>query len=107
VPLDGDNFHIAFVLDTKHLGTVAIDLRTVGRAYSLSVKTETLRSAQRFGDELSRLTDRLSSLRYQSKSVEAVVAANATAAASEPAPAVAVVTDAPLRESADLFNESA
>jgi hypothetical protein len=107
VPLDGDNFHIAFVLDTKHLGTVAIDLRTVGRAYSLSVKTETLRSAQRFGDELSRLTDRLSSLRYQSKSVEAVVAASATPAAPEPVPAVAVVTDAPSKAPADLFNESA
>jgi len=75
VPLDGDNFHIAFVLDTKNLGTVAVDLRTVGRAFSLSVKTENLRTAQRFGDELSRLTDRLGSLRYQAKSVEAVVAA--------------------------------
>jgi hypothetical protein len=99
VPLDGDNFHIAFVLDTKHLGTVAIDLRTVGRAFSLKVQTENLRSAQRFGDELSRLSDRLSSLHYSPKSIEAVVAAPlaATPAAStlaaermsgEPTPAV-------------------
>ena len=25
--LDGDNFHIAFILDTQNLGTVAVDLR--------------------------------------------------------------------------------
>ncbi len=31
--LDGDNFHIAFVLDTKNLGTVTVDLQTVGRAF--------------------------------------------------------------------------
>jgi hypothetical protein len=94
VPLDGDNFHIAFVLDTKNLGTVAIDLRTVGRAFSLSVKTETLRTAQRFGDELSRLTDRLSTMRYQPKSVEAVVASS-PAGMPDPALEVAVATDAP------------
>ena len=75
VPLDGDNFHIAFVLDTKNLGTVAVDLRTVGRAFSLSVKTENVRTAERFGDELSRLTDRLATLRYRAMAVEAVVAA--------------------------------
>ena len=105
VPLDGDNFHIAFVLDTKNLGTVAIDLRTVGRAFSLAVKTENLRTAQRFGDELSRLTDRLSSLRYQPKSVEALVASAARAA--EPAIIGAVATGTPAGAPAAGFNERA
>jgi hypothetical protein len=105
VPLDGDNFHIAFILDTKNLGTVAIDLRTVGRAFSLSVKTENLRTAQRFGDELSRLTDRLGAMRYQAKSVEAIVAG--TAPASAPPVAVAIDTDSIVPEPANLFSESA
>jgi hypothetical protein len=97
VPLDGDNFHIAFILDTKNLGTVAIDLRTVGRAFSLSVKTENVRSAQRFGDELSRLTDRLSTLRYQPKSVEAIVASPTAPPTATIAPVVATdSTPAPL-----------
>jgi hypothetical protein len=72
--LDGDNFHIAFVLDTKHLGTVTVDLQTVGRAFSLAVKTENERSATRFGDALGRLTDRLETLRYRVNSAEATVA---------------------------------
>jgi hypothetical protein len=105
VPLDGDNFHIAFILDTKNLGTVAIDLRTVGRAFSLSVKTENLRTAQRFGDELSRLTDRLTSMRYQAKSVEAVVAG--TAPEPETPVSVAIDTNSTVREAANLFSESA
>jgi hypothetical protein len=105
VPLDGDNFHIAFILETKHLGTVAIDLRTVGRAFALSVKTESLRTAQRFGDELSRLTDRLSSLRYQPRSVEAVVAPHAGTPA--PAPVIAVPTEVAARPSTLEFNERA
>ena len=104
VPLDGDNFHIAFVLNTKNLGVVAIDLHTVGRAFSLAVKTENLRTAQRFGDELTRLTDRLESLRYQAKSVEAIVAPGAGASASPLAP---VVADTGGGEAAASFNERA
>ena len=50
--LDGDNFHIAFILDTKNLGTVAVDLQTVGRAFSLAVKTENETTAKRFADAL-------------------------------------------------------
>ena len=76
--LDGDNFHIAFVLDTKNLGTVTVDLQTVGRAFSLSVKTENETSAQRFGAALGRLTDRLETLRYRVNSAEAGVAARGT-----------------------------
>ncbi len=37
-PLDGANFRIAFVLDTTHYGTVAIDLVTVGREVAVEVR---------------------------------------------------------------------
>jgi len=87
--LDGDNFHIAFVLDTKHLGTVTVDLQTVGRAFSLAVKTESEGTAKRFAGALDRLTDRLQTLRYRVNSAEAVVAARGTAAAAPATPAVA------------------
>ncbi len=106
VPLDGDNFHIAFVLNTKNVGVVAIDLQTVGRAFSLAVKTENLRTAQRFGDELSRLTDRLESLRYQARSVEAIVAPGAGASASPLAPVV-TAAETGAGEAAASFNERA
>ena len=72
--LDGDNFHIAFVLDTKNLGTVTVDLQTVGRAFSLAVKTESEGSAKRFADQLDTLTTRLEKLRYRVNSAEASVA---------------------------------
>jgi len=86
--LDGDNFHIAFILDTKHLGTVSIDLQTVGRAFSLAVKTENEGTAKRFADSLDRLTGRLESLRYRVNSAEATVAARGT-----PAPAATAVAE--------------
>jgi hypothetical protein len=92
--LDGDNFHIGFVLDTKHLGTVTVDLQTVGRAFSLAVKTESEGSAKRFGDALGRLTDRLETLRYRVNSAEASVAARGTPAALAAAAAAARATDA-------------
>jgi hypothetical protein len=87
--LDGDNFHIAFVLDTKHLGTVTVDLQTVGRAFSLAVRTENEKSAKTFGDHLPRLTDRLETLRYRVNSAEAGVAPRGTGAAGAATPAVA------------------
>jgi hypothetical protein len=89
--LDGDNFHIAFVLDTKNLGTVTVDLQTVGRAFSLAVKTENEGSAKRFADSLSTLTERLEKLRYRVNSAEATVAARGTQAAE--AAAVAPVEE--------------
>ena len=82
--LDGSNFHIAFVLDTKHLGTVTVDLQTVGRAFSLAVKAESELSAKRFGDSLDRLTGRLETLRYRVNSAEATVAARGSAVAATP-----------------------
>jgi hypothetical protein len=86
--LDGSNFHIAFILDTKHLGTVTVDLQTVGRAFSLAVKAESELSAKRFGDALDRLTGRLESLRYRVNSAEASVAARGSATTATTAAAV-------------------
>lgn len=86
--LDGDNFHIAFILDTQHLGTVSVDLQTVGRAFSLAVKTESETTAKRFADSLTTLTARLEKLRYRINSAEATVAARgAPAANATPGPA--------------------
>ena len=85
--LDGDNFHIAFVLDTKNLGTVTVDLQTVGRAFSLAVRTENEGTAKRFAESLDRLTGRLETLRYRVNSAEATVAPRG-AAAPAPAPDV-------------------
>jgi hypothetical protein len=92
--LDGDNFHIAFVLDTKNLGTVTVDLQTVGRAFSLAVKTENEGSAKRFADSLTTLTTRLEKLRYRVNSAEASVAARGTQA-------VAAEAAAPVEEPQD------
>lgn len=103
VPLDGDNFHIAFVLSTKHLGTVAIDLVTVGRAVSLSIKTEAVRAQQRFGDALGGLRTRLEGLRYHVAAADAVVA---PAAPAGPTPAQVVAGD-PSARPASAGNPSA
>jgi hypothetical protein len=64
-PLDGDNFHIAFMLETQHVGSVAIDLVTVGRSVTIGVKTEAVRAARAFSDALGGLTARLEQLRYR------------------------------------------
>ncbi|MGD0474283.1 MAG: hypothetical protein ABSB70_13875 [Candidatus Velthaea sp.] len=83
-PLDGDNFHIAFVLETRHLGVVAIDLMTVGRAVTLSVKTEAVVAQRVFAKALDRLTVRLEALRYSVAKADAAVAP--PLAAEKPAP---------------------
>jgi hypothetical protein len=72
--MDADNFHIAFVLDTKSLGTVAIDLQTVGRAVSVDVKTQATPAADRFRSTLNDLRSRLEGLRYRISSIGAGVA---------------------------------
>jgi hypothetical protein len=87
--LDPDNFHIAFVLDTASLGTVAIDLQTVGRTVSINVKTEGAPATDRFRSTLDDLRGRLTSLRYTVASIAADVAAHrryAPAPAPEAAP---------------------
>ncbi|MGB6985746.1 MAG: flagellar hook-length control protein FliK, partial [Candidatus Aquilonibacter sp.] len=72
--MDADNFHIAFVLDTKSLGTVAIDLQTVGRAVSVDVKTQATPAADRFRATLGDLRSRLEQLRYNVAAIGAGVA---------------------------------
>jgi hypothetical protein len=84
-PMDADNFHIAFILDTKSLGTVAIDLQTVGRAVSVDVKTQANVAADRFRSTLGDLRSRLEGLRYRISSIGAGVAPPAGAQAPSPA----------------------
>lgn len=85
--LDGNSFHVAFVLDTKTLGTVAIDLQAVGREVSVSVKTERSAAAARFRSTLVDLRSRLEHLRYRVSSIGADVApVRAAAEAVAPAP---------------------
>jgi hypothetical protein len=73
-PMDADNFHIAFILDTKSLGTVAIDLQTVGRAVSVDVKTQANVAADRFRSTLGDLRSRLEGLHYRISAIGAGIA---------------------------------
>jgi hypothetical protein len=94
--MNGDNFHIAFVLDTKSLGTVAIDVKTVGRAVSVDVKTQANLAADRFRSTLGDLRQRLESLHYRISAIGAGIAPPAGANAVE---APASPSDPPLRKS--------
>lgn len=105
VPLDGDNFHIAFVLETRHLGTVAIELMTVGRAVTCSVKTEASLAQRAFAGALDGLTARLRSLKYTVAKAEAVVAP--PAAAAPPAESVPEMPSAPVAGAARLVDTDA
>lgn len=69
--IDADNFHVAFVLDTANLGTVAIDVQTTGRAVKIDVKTENAPAADRFSTTLNSLRARLEDLRYRVASAAA------------------------------------
>jgi hypothetical protein len=87
--LDGENFRIAFVLDTAHFGTVAIDLVTVGRDVTVDVRAESAPAMRAFRDALGRLTERLESLRYRVASAGASVGITSTVGVeAPPAPAV-------------------
>ncbi len=79
--IDADNFHIAFVLDTAHLGTVAIDLQTAGRMVNIDVKTEAEPSASRFMQTLDSLRKRLEDLRYRVGSAAASAVSRTTSSA--------------------------
>ena len=70
-PLTGDDFHIAFILETQHLGTVAIDVRAVGRAVNVAVKTEREIAAASFKQSLAQLGERLEAMRYNVRSLDA------------------------------------
>lgn len=71
VPLDGENFRVTFVLDTANVGTVAVDLVTVGREVTVDVRAENAAATRAFRDALGTLTTRLESLRYRVASAEA------------------------------------
>ncbi|HZO94737.1 MAG TPA: hypothetical protein VFB22_13400 [Candidatus Baltobacteraceae bacterium] len=79
------NFRIAFVLETAHYGTVAIDVVTVGRDVTVDVRTEAAPAMRAFRDALGRLTDRLETLRYRVASAGASVGTTTTIAVDTPA----------------------
>jgi len=84
VAVDAENFRIAFVLDTMHYGTVAIDLVTVGREVTVDVRTEAAPAMRAFRDALGGLTSRLESLRYRVASAGASVGSTSTIAVDAP-----------------------
>lgn len=69
--LTGDDFHIAFILDTKRFGTVGIDVHSVQRSVSIAVRTERPSAATTFKSALAQLGDRLQLMKYNVKSLEA------------------------------------
>ena len=83
--MDADNFHVAFILDTKSLGTVAIDLQAVGRSLTIDVKTQATNFADRFRGTFNDLRSRFEQLHYRVAAIGAGVAPG-TAAASAPPP---------------------
>jgi hypothetical protein len=92
--IDADNFHISFVLDTRSLGTVAVDLQTVGRAVSVNVKTEASPAANRFQKTLDDLRGRLGDLHYRVAAMSAAVAPH-RAGAAPPVASAESRTEAP------------
>jgi hypothetical protein len=72
--ISNDDFHIVFILDTKRLGTVAVDVHAVQRAVSVSVRTERTTAAATFKAALKNLGMRLEQMRYNVKSLEAAAA---------------------------------
>ncbi|HEY0383929.1 MAG TPA: hypothetical protein VGC72_17180 [Candidatus Elarobacter sp.] len=99
VRLDGENFRIAFVLDTAHYGTVAIDLVTVGRDVTVDVRTGSAPAMRAFRDQLGALTARLESLRYRVASAGASLGMMPVVAAEAP-PAPPADPDATVDRSA-------
>jgi hypothetical protein len=85
--LDADNFHIAFILQTKNVGTVAVDLQTVGRGVNVAVKSETPRYAAAFKAMLDDLGGRLENLRYNVVGLESEVVSRAGETITTAAPA--------------------
>ena len=69
--ISGDDFHIAFILDTKRLGTIAIDMHAVQRSVSVTVRAERPSAATTFKSALAKLGKRLEDMRYNVKALEA------------------------------------
>ena len=97
--VDAENFRIAFVLDTAHYGTVAIDLVTVGRDVTVDVRTEAAPAMRAFRDALGTLTARLEGMRYRVASAGATVGTTTTIAVDAP-PQQAADPDATVDRSA-------
>ncbi|HYZ15798.1 MAG TPA: hypothetical protein VE591_05330, partial [Candidatus Acidoferrum sp.] len=95
IPLDGENFRIAFMLETAHYGTVAIDLVTVGREVTVDVRAETPPAMRAFRDALGALTARLETLHYR-------VASAAAGLGAIPAVAIDAPPSAPLDPNANV-----
>jgi hypothetical protein len=85
-PLDADNFRIGFVLDTASLGTLAINVETVGRTVRVDVKTERSLAAERITNTLPDLRARFEQLRYRVAAMSAGVAPPRGAVAPTAAP---------------------
>jgi len=82
--VDNANFHIAFILETAHFGTVAIDLITVEREVSVDVRAEAAPAVRAFRDALGHLTARLEALHYRVSSAGATLASTATVGVAAP-----------------------
>jgi len=85
-PLTADDFHIAFILDTKRFGTVAIDVHAVQRSVSVAVRTERPSAATTFKSALAQLGGRLQTMKYNVKSLEAATTKTKTETANAPPP---------------------
>ncbi|MBV8074187.1 MAG: flagellar hook-length control protein FliK [Candidatus Eremiobacteraeota bacterium] len=101
-PLTADDFHIAFILDTPNLGTVAIDMHAVGRSVSVAVKTEREVVASSFKSALAQLSDRLQSMKYDVKALDADVAPRRIASTAAADVEAAASPEAPVEEEGPL-----
>lgn len=90
--ISGDDFHIAFILDTKRLGTIAIDLHAVQRSVSVSVRTERPSAATTFKSALAKLGKRLEDMRYNVKALEAGTTRVKTPESAAPPPSDSLST---------------
>ncbi len=85
--LDADNFRIGFVLDTASLGTIAIDVETVGRIVRVDVRTERAHAADRIKGTLPDLRARFEQLRYRVAAMTAgILQPRALPAETQPVP---------------------
>ena len=85
-PLTADDFHIAFILDTKRFGTVAIDVHAVQRSVSVAVRTDRPSAATTFKAGLAQLGERLQTMKYNVKSLDAATTKTKAETVAAPPP---------------------
>jgi len=101
--LDADNFRIGFVLDTASLGTLAINVETVGRTVRVDVRTERASATDRITGTLPDLRSRFEHLRYRVAAMTAgMVAPRPIPIFEPPPPEPDPADDAPSAASVDL-----